>query len=65
MTHPHVEERSSWGVLSILLIRDDLATKSKLNRKKEQVDGMEDQEDGDGMQGIKKVCKVTNEMGAR
>lgn len=26
---------------------------------------MEDQEDGDGMQGIKKVCKVTDEMTAR
>lgn len=60
-----MEERSSWGILFILLIRNDLAAKSKKKGKKEQVDGMKGQEDGDGMQGIKKVCKVTDEMAAR
>lgn len=60
-----MEERSSWGILSILLVRDDLAANSKKKRMKEQVVGMKGQEDGDGMQGIKKVCKVTDEMAAR
>lgn len=60
-----MEERSSWGILFILLIRNDLAANSKKKRKKEQVDGMKGQEDGDGTQGIKKACKLTDEMAAR